>query len=74
TSTPQIERLEEVAQQHGIEAELRQGLARLLIAAVGPVAASALTKRGFHVAAMPPSSFHLKPMVNALVDALSSRT
>ncbi|HEX3973476.1 MAG TPA: uroporphyrinogen-III synthase [Stellaceae bacterium] len=74
TSTPQIERLEEVAQLHGIEAELRQGLARLLIAAVGPVAASALTKRGFHVAAMPSSSFHLKPMINALVDALSSRT
>ena len=74
TSTPQIERLEEVAQQHGIEAQLRQGLARILIAAVGPVAASALTKRGFHVAAMPSSSFHLKPMINALVDALSSRT
>ncbi|HWE74373.1 MAG TPA: uroporphyrinogen-III synthase [Stellaceae bacterium] len=74
TSTPQIERLEEVAQQHGIEAELRQGLARVLIAAVGPVVASALTKRGFHVAAMPASSFHLKPMVNALVEALSSKS
>ncbi len=74
TSTPQIERLEEVAKQRGIEAELRQGLARVLIAAVGPVAASALTKRGFHVAAMPESSFHLKPMVNALVEALSSNS
>jgi uroporphyrinogen-III synthase len=72
TSTPQIERLEEVAQQRGIEAELRQGLARMVIAAVGPVAASALTKRGFHVAAMPETSFHLKPMINALVTALSS--
>jgi uroporphyrinogen-III synthase len=72
TSTPQIERLEEVAKQRDLETELRQGLARIVIAAVGPVAASALTTRGFHVAAMPASSFHLKPMVNALVEALSS--
>ena len=72
TSTPQIERLDEVAKQRGLEAELRQGLARLHIAAVGPVAASALKKRGYAVAAMPATSFHLKPLVNALVDALSS--
>ena len=72
TSTPQIERLEEVARQRGIEAELRQGLARTHIAAVGPVAASALKKRGFAVAATPAASFHLKPLINALVDVLSS--
>jgi len=72
TSTPQIERLEEVAKQRGLEAELRQGLARIHIAAVGPVAASALKKRGFTVAAMPAASFHLKPLINALVEALSS--
>jgi uroporphyrinogen-III synthase len=72
TSTPQIERFEDVAKQRGIEVELRQGLARIRIAAVGPVAASALKKRGFDVAAMPATSFHLKPLINALVEALSS--
>jgi uroporphyrinogen-III synthase len=72
TSTPQIERLEEVARQRGLEAELSQGLARIRLAAVGPVAASALKKRGFDVAVMPATSFHLKPLVNALVEALSS--
>ncbi len=72
TSTPQIERLEDVAKQRGLEAELRQGLARVRIAAVGPVVASALEKRRFDVAAMPATSFHLKPLVNALVEALSS--
>lgn len=72
TSTPQIERFEDVAKRRGIEVELRQGLARIRIAAVGPVAASALKKRGFDVAAMPATSFHLKPLVNALVEALSS--
>ena len=72
TSTPQIERLEEVATQRGIEAELRQGLARLQIAAVGPVVASALKKRGFAASAMPATSFHLKPLINALIDALAA--
>jgi uroporphyrinogen-III synthase len=72
TSTPQIERLEDVAKQRGLEAELRQGLARIRIAAIGPVAASALKKRGFVVAVMPATSFHLKPLVTALVEALSS--
>ena len=72
TSSPQIERLEEVAQKRGIEAELRQGLARVHVAAVGPVAAGALKKRGFTIAAMPATSFHLKPLINALVDLLSS--
>jgi len=72
TSTPQIERLEDVARQRGLETELRQGLARLHIAAVGPVVASALKTRGLAVAAMPATSFHLKPLVNALVETLSS--
>jgi uroporphyrinogen-III synthase len=72
TSTPQIERLEDVAKQRGLEAELRQGLARIHIAAVGPVVASALKKRGFAIAAMPATRFHLKPLINALVEALSS--
>ena len=72
TSTPQLERLEDVAKQRGLEAELRQGLGHIHIAAVGPVIASALKKRGFAVAAMPATSFHLKPLINALVDAFSS--
>jgi uroporphyrinogen-III synthase len=71
TSTPQVERLEEVAKQRGIEAELRQGLARIYIAAVGPIVASALKKRGYTVAAMPATSFHLKPLINVLIDVLA---
>jgi uroporphyrinogen-III synthase len=71
TSTPQIRRLEEVAHERGIEGELHQGLARMHIAAVGPVVASALEKRGFAVGATPTTSFHLKPLINALVDLLS---
>jgi uroporphyrinogen-III synthase len=72
TSTPQLERLQAVAKQRGLEAELRQGLARLRIAAVGPVVGAALEKLGFSIAAMPAANFHLKPLVGALIEALSS--
>ncbi|HEV8014468.1 MAG TPA: uroporphyrinogen-III synthase [Stellaceae bacterium] len=70
TSTPQLARLQDVAKQRGLEPELRQGLARLQIAAVGPVVAGALEKQGFSIAAMP-ASFHLKPLIGALVAALA---
>lgn len=72
TSTPQLARLQEIAKQRGIEAELRDGLARLRIAAVGPVVASAIEKLGFTVAAMPATSFHMKPLVGALIESLTS--
>lgn len=74
TSTPQLERLRDVAKEHGLEDALRSGLARLRIAAVGPVIAAAVEKLGFSVAAMPTSSFHLKPLVGALSEALARQT
>lgn len=70
TSSPQLARLQEVAKQRDLEAELRRGLTRLRIAAVGPVIGAALEKLGFSVAAMPETSFHLKPLVGALIEAL----
>ena len=42
TSSPQVDRLFEVAGQHGKEQELRQGLGRTQVAAVGPVVAEDL--------------------------------
>jgi uroporphyrinogen-III synthase len=72
TSTPQLERLLAVAKERGIEAELQRGLAAVTIAAVGPVVRGALEKRGLTVAVMPEKSFHLKPLVNALSDALAT--
>lgn len=72
TSTPQLERLHEVARERGLDSELHQGLARLRIAAVGPVIAAAIEKRGYSVAAMPATSFHLKPLVGALVAAFAT--
>jgi uroporphyrinogen-III synthase len=45
TSSPQIDRLFEVAVQHNVEDDLRQGLAHTRVAAVGPVVAETLRQR-----------------------------
>jgi uroporphyrinogen-III synthase len=66
TSSPQLGRLREVATERGLEAEMREGLARTRIAAVGPVVAEAVRAMGFEVAAEPETSFHMKPLVNAI--------
>ncbi|MCK8783016.1 uroporphyrinogen-III synthase [Roseomonas sp. NAR14] len=70
TSSPQVRRLLDVAKAAGKEAALREGLARVRIAAVGPVAAAAAEEAGGTVAVMPEDNFHMRPMVNAIVAAL----
>jgi uroporphyrinogen-III synthase len=69
TSSPQIDRLFAVAREFGLMLELTQGLARTPIAAIGPVMESALTAHGLSSAIHPASSFHLKPMVNAICES-----
>src|SRR5437868_1041096 len=46
TSSPQVERLFEVAEQRGLGGELRTGLGRTRLAVVGPLVAEALRQRG----------------------------
>lgn len=67
TSQPQFLRLLEVARKAGIEERLFAGLARVKIAAVGPVVADQLRGAGVAVAVMPESLFFMKPMVTELV-------
>jgi uroporphyrinogen-III synthase len=71
TSSPQIDRLQEVAKNRGLEAELKMGLERTRIAAVGPIVAEAVERIGGKVAAEPAKSFHLKPLINAIAAALA---
>lgn len=72
TGSMQLEHLAEVARARGMEAQLRDGLARTKIAAIGPVVSAAVEKIGGRVAITPAGgSFHLKPLVNAMVAALS---
>ena len=70
TSSPQLRRLRQVAAAAGRDLALALGRAR--IAAVGPLVAEAVVKEGGVVAVMPESSFHMKPMVTAIIAALHS--
>lgn len=67
TASLQIERLMWVAKETGLDTELKTGLSRGTIASVGPVVESALAKYGLQAAIQPESSYHLKPLVRAIV-------
>lgn len=67
TSQPQYTRLREVAVRHHKETRLHEGLARVIVAAIGPVVNEQLREAGVKVAVMPESLFFMKPMVTELV-------
>jgi len=71
TSTPQVGQLFALARAAKAEPRLRAALARTTIAAVGPVVAAELARHGLSVAIMPADSFFMKPLVTAIVAALS---
>src|SRR5438128_8545290 len=71
TSAPQVARLFEAAADAGEDARLLAALRATPIAAVGPVVAAELERRGLNVAIMPRDSFFMKPLVAAIVAALS---
>jgi uroporphyrinogen-III synthase len=70
TSGPQLRRLKQVARTNGCEDALAAGFAKTKIAAVGPVVAAAIEAAGGTVAIAPADNFHMRPMVNAIVEAL----
>jgi uroporphyrinogen-III synthase len=71
TSSPQVERLFTVARARKREAALEAALRATAIAAIGPVVASELQKLGLCAAIMPDRSYFMKPLVSAIVSALS---
>ena len=66
TASPQVRRLHEVADACGLGDAFREGFARTRIAAVGPVVAEAVEAAGGTVAVSPETTFHMKPLVNAI--------
>ncbi len=72
TSSPQVDRLFEVAGQGGIEPALRQGLERSRVAAVGPVVAENLRHRGVRVDICPEQGFVMKNLVQLIRRDLAS--
>jgi uroporphyrinogen-III synthase len=72
TSSPQVDRLYEVAQKRGLTQALRDGLARVRVAAVGPVVADTLRRRGAAVHVCPEQGFVMKNLVRHLVRDLAA--
>jgi uroporphyrinogen-III synthase len=66
-----VRRLFAVAREDDREDLLRAGLRRTAIGAVGPVVAGELLRQGTPASIVPDERFFLKPLVSALVAALS---
>jgi uroporphyrinogen-III synthase len=73
TSAPQVRRLAAVAEKTGRVDALRQGLSRVVVAAIGPVAAAELAKLGVKPSVVPAGeTYFMKPLVRALAEAFTS--
>src|ERR1700736_2494112 len=71
TSSGQVRRLIDVAQAHGCQARLREGLARTPIASVGPVVSDELKSHGLRTDVYPANdAFFMKPLISAMAAAL----
>lgn len=66
TSSPQVDRLFEVAEKHGLAEDLRRGLDRTRVAAIGPVVAEDLRRRGTRVDICPEQGFVMKNLVRQI--------
>jgi uroporphyrinogen-III synthase len=71
TSSGQVRRLIEVAQAHGCEARLRDGLKQTPIASVGPVVSDELKSQGLRTDIYPANdAYFMKPLISAMAAAL----
>jgi uroporphyrinogen-III synthase len=73
TSASQVDRLWQVAAATAAEARLRDGLARVRVAAIGPIVDEALAARGVRIDVMPEKAFVMRRLVDALAAALGPR-
>ena len=72
TSSGQLRRLLKVAQDHGCESRLREGLARTPIASVGPVVSDELRSHGLSPAISPATgAYFMNPLISAMASALA---
>jgi uroporphyrinogen-III synthase len=72
TSSPQVDRLYEVAAERGLEADLQAGLQRTRVAAVGPVVAQSLRDKGANVDICPEQGFVMKNLVQQIKKVMGS--
>ncbi len=67
TSTPQVDRLVEIARQHHLEDQLKQAWQRVKVAAVGPIVADSLRQHQAPVHICPEQGFVMKNLVRHIV-------
>jgi uroporphyrinogen-III synthase len=67
TASPQIERLLEVAAGNGLSEKLATAFIRTPVAAMGPVVEDTLRHHGITAVLRPETSFHLKPLLRAIL-------
>jgi uroporphyrinogen-III synthase len=74
TSSPQVRRFYQVADKAGRGETARQGLERVVVAAVGPVVAAELAALGVRVDVTPANeTYFMKPLVRELAAAFATR-
>ena len=72
TNLGQIRRLIDVARTRGLEARLREGLAKTPIASVGPAVSDELKSHGLSAAIYPENdAFFMRPLISAMAATLS---
>lgn len=74
TSSPQVDRLYEVAAERNRTSDLVAGLQKTRVAAVGPVVAESLRRRGAPVHICPEQGFVLKNLLKRIRDDLAARS
>ncbi len=73
TSSPQVDRLFEVASERNLADTLRLGLEKTAIAAVGPIAADALRNHGARVDICPEQGWVMKKLVQVIARELDAK-
>lgn len=74
TNLGQVRRLIEAAKAHGIEARLRAGLERTLIASVGPAVSGELAAHALRTDISPPEdAYFMRPLISAMAATLAER-
>jgi uroporphyrinogen-III synthase len=74
TSASQVDRLWDVAQERGLEPQLRAGLKRGKVAAIGPIVRETLEDRGIRIDIIPEEPFIMKRLSAAIAAAMQVRS
>ena len=74
TSAAQVDRLWDVAQERALEPQLRAGLKRTKVAAIGPIVRETLEDRGVRLDIIPEEPFIMKRLGAAIAAAVGARS